>query len=672
MQEAIERRGPQSVRVPLDEVHLEISPEGFDETFEADALNVGAGGLAGRSAILPDVGAKLRCRFQSPVDGMAVDADCEVVWAEDSGPNRGEFGLRFTALGSDEQRSITQLVEEWQDELDALAAASENPGSIDSAIAEPEPAGATGGTVRLELAGVGQPLDAEAVHRAGDVLVAEQGLPFLRIGTHVSEGEREGRLEAVDLRIDGGTPKLVLTVGFGGAPAAVEEPSADATLLDTPAPSAPAAEAEAGWDEHDHGWGDEDAGWDDGAHEEWAGEAAEGATPAAMDAPAEPEPAPEAPAVEEVARAKGPEQDVAKDAADDAEPSAEADVDAEAAAMRARPGVALAKMKSQLGPKLARGKAWLALTWARLLPFCRSGWARVTHFAGDLGRRLGPWMKGVAAKAKKRKTARPEGKKGAKRQTRAPKRRTTARPGARDGRPRGPEASAAPQKKRWGRWVLLALLALGAATFYAVRGAAASPSVTLAKLPKPPADPESGDARFIPAPPPSAPAEAPATAPEAAAETEAAEPAMPRALPEPSRSAGPMPAPSFPSLEERDSTPPTPGTVPQNSPYAVDLRDLPTHFGADAVEGEAFTIRMAHPVAGLRGEQRADGFAIELPGNRAEEGARQIASAHPHVERASILNQGSGAQLTVRFVSGRSPAYRVEGRGASLVVTIQR
>ena len=35
MQEAIERRGPQSVRVPLDEVHLEISPEGFDETFEA-------------------------------------------------------------------------------------------------------------------------------------------------------------------------------------------------------------------------------------------------------------------------------------------------------------------------------------------------------------------------------------------------------------------------------------------------------------------------------------------------------------------------------------------------------------------------------------------------------------------------------------------------------------
>ncbi len=220
MQEAIERRGPQSVRVPLDEVHLEISPEGFDETFEADALNVGAGGLAGRSAILPDVGAKLRCRFQSPVDGMAVDADCEVVWAEDSGPNRGEFGLRFTALGSDEQRSITQLVEEWQDELDALAAASENPGSIDSAIAEPEPAGATGGTVRLELAGVGQPLDAEAVHRAGDVLVAEQGLPFLRIGTHVSEGEREGRLEAVDLRIDGGTPKLVLTVGFGGAPAA--------------------------------------------------------------------------------------------------------------------------------------------------------------------------------------------------------------------------------------------------------------------------------------------------------------------------------------------------------------------------------------------------------------------------------------------------------------------
>ena len=37
MQEAIERRNPERTRVPLEDVLVELRPEGFDEAFEADA-----------------------------------------------------------------------------------------------------------------------------------------------------------------------------------------------------------------------------------------------------------------------------------------------------------------------------------------------------------------------------------------------------------------------------------------------------------------------------------------------------------------------------------------------------------------------------------------------------------------------------------------------------------
>ena len=65
MQEAIERRNPEQTRVPLEDLLVELRPEGFDEAFEADGVDLGVGGLAMRAAILPDVGSRLQCRFQS-------------------------------------------------------------------------------------------------------------------------------------------------------------------------------------------------------------------------------------------------------------------------------------------------------------------------------------------------------------------------------------------------------------------------------------------------------------------------------------------------------------------------------------------------------------------------------------------------------------------------------
>jgi hypothetical protein len=48
--------------VPLDEVLIKLHPEGFHQEFQADAINVGAGGISMRASVLPQVGSTLRCQ----------------------------------------------------------------------------------------------------------------------------------------------------------------------------------------------------------------------------------------------------------------------------------------------------------------------------------------------------------------------------------------------------------------------------------------------------------------------------------------------------------------------------------------------------------------------------------------------------------------------------------
>jgi len=81
---------------------------------------------------------------------------------------------------------------------------------------------------------------------------------------------------------------------------------------------------------------------------------------------------------------------------------------------------------------------------------------------------------------------------------------------------------------------------------------------------------------------------------------------------------------------------------------------------------------MSQRVDGVRGEALPDGFRVDVDGALSLDRAGPIAAAHPSVERATILNRGDHAELRVRFVSGRHPAYRVEARGSSVVVVIGR
>ena len=112
MQTSPMRHAPRSLRVPLDDVLIELSHDELDAPFEADGVNVGTGGLSMRSSLLPDIGSRLRCRFESPADGQPVNASCEVVWAADSGRNLGEIGLRFTEIDTRSALALRRLIDD--------------------------------------------------------------------------------------------------------------------------------------------------------------------------------------------------------------------------------------------------------------------------------------------------------------------------------------------------------------------------------------------------------------------------------------------------------------------------------------------------------------------------------------------------------------------------------
>ena len=116
MQAQIERRA-HAQRVPMDHGVVEVSFVEYGETAPADAVNIAEGGLSLRASILPEVGTEMRCSFPMP-DGQSIEAECQVVWAQHSGPYAGEFGLRFTDLARlDEERARTLDVAGGRDVL---------------------------------------------------------------------------------------------------------------------------------------------------------------------------------------------------------------------------------------------------------------------------------------------------------------------------------------------------------------------------------------------------------------------------------------------------------------------------------------------------------------------------------------------------------------------------
>jgi hypothetical protein len=103
-----ERRGEYDKRVPI-RAAVELA-ENHDDAFAADAVNLSRGGMSLRSQCLPDVGARLWCRFEHHPSGSVIEAEGEVVWAQLEGDASGEIGLAFTSLDPQIEMLIEQII----------------------------------------------------------------------------------------------------------------------------------------------------------------------------------------------------------------------------------------------------------------------------------------------------------------------------------------------------------------------------------------------------------------------------------------------------------------------------------------------------------------------------------------------------------------------------------
>lgn len=180
--------------IPVELTHDERTPG-----FEADAVDLSAGGLSLRSSNLPEVGAQLHCRFETLPGGTRITGRGEVVWAKPSGDRSGEFGLRFTQIDPKAQALISEMIAE------RVATGGITP--------QPQPRMAT-----LEFEENEGPITAKLTRAIGRDFVFEQPLDVLALGrgvvAYADKTLGHGNILRVDLRMDNGTPTLALTVRF--------------------------------------------------------------------------------------------------------------------------------------------------------------------------------------------------------------------------------------------------------------------------------------------------------------------------------------------------------------------------------------------------------------------------------------------------------------------------
>jgi len=507
-------QAPRPPRVPLDEVLIKLHPEGFHQEFEADGINVGAGGISMRASVLPEVGSTLRCQLDNPRGGESIEMIGRVVWAHQSGPHAGEFGIRFTHLSDRDQSRIEALIQSWGR------------------------ASAKAPTVRLQLDGVGSHIVAEVQSQHATGLSVEQPLPFLSIGSAVVDetAGRRGHLEAVELKIDDKTPKLVLSIGYevSDAPAGVEEDEPERDTVPDQAPPSARTERPSG-----------------------------------------------------EARLDDRPRIVRYDAGDEAP-------DTVSMNERLRRHAELAGTRIAAGAQRVRGAVMDGL-----LPRARR---RIRDLFALIGRFVAALRARLDDKPRRRQVPRSQAARAHLKNTRRSRR----------------------------RYVLLgALVCLIVAAGWLVYLWAASDVET-----------ESGTGTPVGS----------GTETETAAEAAAAV--------ETAKAEGKAPATEDRTIQEAPLPPKT-------------VRGV--SFGADAVPGgEKHVLRMSNDVAEMDALIEDNGFSVTIPGSLSLSRAGPIAAAHPDVEHASILNRGDFSELTVRFVAGRKPLYRVEARGPTIEVTLPR
>ena len=219
MSEHLERRAPDTGRVPVETLVEICGNEPGIPAFEAETVDVSARGMHLRTAYLPDQGAPLVCRFED--HGREIVVEGVVAWRRE-GARGGEFGVEFTALDGRSVHALRELC------MSGDSAAGNG---------EADPEHVTGSRVRLHIEGLGSPMKARV--RGADPRRVQVGsnLEFLKVGRklEIEDLERGGRrtaqIDAVSVAIDPQTqvPQLVVALRFEGS----EESTPEPTVADT-------------------------------------------------------------------------------------------------------------------------------------------------------------------------------------------------------------------------------------------------------------------------------------------------------------------------------------------------------------------------------------------------------------------------------------------------------
>jgi hypothetical protein len=619
--EALDRRFEGAVRMPVDLlVQLSHDADGGGELYDADAVNLGPEGLGLRSAILPDIGQRLRCRFELPDDGGTCETDARVVWASDTGTHNGEFGVKFDSL----EPRVQAVVDRWVSTIEGGVPRVITP--VSTASPEPRRSSPRGKNAFIHLDGVGSPIEGMVMSEDAQRIAIAQPLPFLALGKgatlEIGNDSDRRALSHVELVVENGVPRLVLTLEkmdraratTKSAPPDLRSP--DSTLSEDDeivAPVAPVAVAKAAK-----------------AESEWV-TSAEPETPASID---------EEPVRASRVREREPVRVVREE-------RAEGDEEDET------PSVSL---KERVTPQLVK-----------LVASMRAAWAITIATTGPWSRRAAAWLVQAARTAAAYVREHAPEKLGAL-FGRAPRRRTTAPPaaaqpsGLRRARPSEAPAAAVSPLRGKGRLALagvMAVVAVGLTAYALSAPAAAEPAPAI--VPEPISAPIAEEpVALMPAP----------VVAETAIESGAEIPTPPEAASAPI--GGHLPAPTFPTLGSTTASA-EPSAIEEEAAVAPIASAPSSSFGAEEVEnGRTTTLRMSQPITSLVGQADESGFTVTIDGALSLDRAGPIAAANPSVERASILNRGDHCVLTVRFVSGHAPTYRVAIRGQAVEVIIGR
>ncbi len=108
----------------------------------------------------------------------------------------------------------------------------------------------------------------------------------------------------------------------------------------------------------------------------------------------------------------------------------------------------------------------------------------------------------------------------------------------------------------------------------------------------------------------------------------------------------------------------------QGEPTGSDAKGNPNPFGSTGVKhGTRMVLRLDGPIGELRGLALPNGFVVSVPNRKSLEAAGPLAAKDPRISSAKVVNQASGAELTIAFKDG-TPEYVVKVKNDTLEIVL--